>query len=105
VYYSEPEEVPIHVALTLVAETDGTYVGDDAVADAIAEWATRALRVGRDVYGSDIVGVVVDVEGVTNVDVSTVFVKDDDPPAGSADQALTARQLGTIASTNVDVTS
>jgi phage-related baseplate assembly protein len=105
IYYSEPEEVPIHVALTLVAATDDTYVGDDAVADAIAEWATRSLRVGRDVYGSDIVGVVVGVEGVTNVDVSTVFVKDSDPPTGSTDQAITARQLGTIIAGNVDVTS
>jgi hypothetical protein len=105
IYYSEPEEVPIHVALTLTAETDGSYVGDTAVADSIADWATRSLTVGRDVYGSDIVGVAASVEGVINVDVSTVFVKDSDPPTGSDDQALTARQLGTIIAANVDVTS
>ena len=104
VYYSEPTEVPIHVELTLVAETDGTYVGDTAVAEAIADWATRSLRVGQSVYGSDIIGVVVGLEGVISVDVSTVFVDDDDPPV-TADHILTARQLGIITSANVDVTS
>jgi uncharacterized phage protein gp47/JayE len=104
IYYSEPTEETIHIELTLVAETDGTYVGDDAVADAIAEWGTRVLRVGRSVYGSDIVSVVADLDGVTNVDVSTVFVDDDDPPV-TDDHILTARQLGIITSANVDVTS
>ena len=102
--YSEPAEVTIHVELTLVAETDGTYVGDSAVADAIADWGTRSLRVGRSVYGSDIVGVAAALEGVINVDVSTVFVEDTDPPT-TDDQILTGRQLGIITSTNVDVTS
>jgi len=104
VYYSEATEVTIHVEFTLTAETDGTYVGDALVAAAIADWATQSLRVGRSVYGSDIVGVAVGLEGVISVDVSTVFVEDTDPPT-TDDHILTARQLGTIASTNVDVTS
>jgi len=103
-YYSEPTEETIHVELTLVAETDGTYVGDSAVAEAIADWATRSLRVGQSVYGSDIIGVVVGLEGVISVDVSTVFVDDDDPPV-TDDHILTARELGAIIAANVDVTS
>ena len=96
--------MPIHVKLTLTAETDGSYVGDAAVAEAIASWAIRSLRVGRSVYGSDIVGVAVGIEGVISVDVSTVFVEDTDPPT-TDDQILTARQLGTIDSDDVDVIS
>jgi uncharacterized phage protein gp47/JayE len=80
VYWSEPTTVPAYVELDLTAATDGTYVGDTEVAEAIADWATPNLTVGRSLYSSDIVSVVADVEGVTAVDVLATFVDDTTSP-------------------------
>jgi len=104
VYYSEPTTVRLYVDLTLIAATDGTYVGDTDVQTAVADWAIANLTVGQSVYGSDIVRVVSAIDGVVNVDVGTVMVEDDATPA-TPDHILTARQLGTIASGDVTVTS
>jgi hypothetical protein len=105
VYYSEPTTVQAYVELTLVAETDGSYVGDENVEEAIADWATIALRVGDSVYASDIINVVADITGVISVNVASVEVDDETPTQGNPDLVLTARQLGTIASDDVTVAS
>jgi uncharacterized phage protein gp47/JayE len=105
VYYSEPTTVQVYVELTLDAETDGSYVGDENVEEAIADWATIALRVGDSVYASDIINVVADITGVISVDVASVEVDDETPTQGIPDLILTARQLGTITSDRVTVTS
>jgi hypothetical protein len=105
IYYSEPEEVRAYVEVTLTAETDGTYVGDEPVQKAIAEWATRSLLVGQDLFSSDIVNVVADLEGVVSVDVTETFVEDDASPDPNTHLIITARQLATILYTDVDVTS
>jgi uncharacterized phage protein gp47/JayE len=104
IYYSEPTTVRTYVTLTLAAATDGTYVGDSEVETGIADWATRNLRVGQSVYASSIINVVADMDGVTSVDISTVKVDDHSSP-DATDLILTARQLGTIASVDVTVTS
>jgi hypothetical protein len=103
VYYSEPTTVQTYVELTLDAATDGSYVGDESVEQAIADWATAALRVGDSVYASDIINVVADITGVISVDVSSVEVDDETPTQGDPDLILTARQLGTIDSDDVTV--
>jgi len=103
-YYSEPTEVRTYVDLTLTAETDGTYVGDTAVAEAIAAWSVLGLSVGDSVYASDIINVVADLAGVISVDPTSVKVDSQASPS-STDLILTARQLGTIDSADVTVTS
>jgi uncharacterized phage protein gp47/JayE len=105
VYYSEPSTVQVWVELTLDAATDGSYVSDGNVEQAIADWATAALRVGDSVYASDIINVVADITGVISVDVSSVEVDDETPTQGNPDLILTARQLGTIRDADVTVTS
>lgn len=105
VYYSEPTTAQVYVTLTLTAETDGTYVGDTAVEETIADWATVNLGVGESVYGSAIVEVVMNVTGVISVDVSTVFVEAGDATPDTPDAILTTRELGTISSADVTVTS
>jgi uncharacterized phage protein gp47/JayE len=105
IYYSEPVDVRAYVAVTLTAETDGTYVGDEPVQKAIAEWATRSLLVGQDLFSSDIVNVVADLEGVVSVDVTATFVDDDATPSPNTVLVITARQLATILYTDVVVTS
>jgi uncharacterized phage protein gp47/JayE len=104
IYFSEPTTVQVHVKFTLTAATDGTYLGDGAVADAVAAWASAELLVGGSVYQSDIASVVTNLEGVISVGLSSVRVEDQDPPT-TYDHAVTARQLATIASEDVDVTS
>jgi len=105
VYYSEPTEVRSYVAVTLTAETDGTYVGDEPVAKAIADWASRSLLVGQDLFSSDIINVVADLEGVVSVDVTATFVDDDATPSPNTQLVITPRQLATILYTDVVVTS
>lgn len=101
VYYSEPTTVRTYVELTIVAGAD--YVAG-TVESAIANWATASLLVGQSIYASDIINVTADVTGVTSVTVSTVLVDDIASPV-TVDLILTARQLGTIASNDVTVTS
>jgi uncharacterized phage protein gp47/JayE len=104
VYWSEPTTVPAYVELDLTAATDGTYVGDTEVAEAIADWATPNLTVGRSLYSSDIVSVVADVEGVTAVDVLATFVEDTASPNEYVVVA-TGRDLITISTSNITVNS
>jgi uncharacterized phage protein gp47/JayE len=104
VYYSEPTTVRVWVDLTLTAATDGTYVGDTAIKQAVADWATSALKVGDDVFASDIINVVADIDGVVSVSPSTVKVDDNASPV-TTDHITTARELATIATADVGVTS
>lgn len=103
-HYSEPTEVRTYVDLTLTAETDGTYVGDAAVSETIAAWSVLGLSVGDSVYASDIINVVADLAGVISVSPTSVKVDNQASPS-STDLVLTARQLGTIDSADVAVTS
>lgn len=104
VYFSEPTTVRAWVAVTLTKATDESYLGDSAVADAIRDWASAELLVGQSVYASDIVNVVADLVGVVSVDVLNTFVDDDSTP-DTTELTITARELATIASADVDVTS
>ena len=103
VYYSEPTTIRTYVELTLTSGTG--YTQDSDIADAVAAWATATLLVGDDVFASDIVNVVADIEGVTSVDVSAVFVGDDATPSPNTSLVTSARELSTIASGDVTVTS
>lgn len=100
--WSFPTTVRAYVAVTLTAGVD--YVGDSGTADAIETWALANLTVGRDVYASDIINVVADLQGVTSVDVTAVAV-DDDPTPVSTNLTVASRSLATIDAADVTVTS
>ena len=100
--WSIPTTVQAFVTVTLTAGTD--YVGDSGTADAIEAWALANLTVGRDVYASDIINVVADLEGVISVDVSAVGVASGTPIAPlPADMVVQSRQLATIDAADVQV--
>lgn len=104
IYFSEPTTLRTYVEVALTETSDGIYVGDDAVASAIYTWALTGLAVGQDVYASDIISVVADMEGVLSVDVLNTEV-DDVTPTVSTNLTVAARQLATIAEEDVTVTS
>ena len=104
ILYSTPSTVRLYVDITLTAATDGSYLGDSEVGNAVEDWATANLRVGQSVYASDIINVVADLAGVVSVSPSSVLVDNLSTPV-STDWAATARQLGTIDNrVNGDVT-
>jgi uncharacterized phage protein gp47/JayE len=105
VSFSEPITVTAYVEVTLVKTLDGSYGTDAGTADSIAAWALRTLRVGDSLYSSDIINVVADLTGVDYVDISAVFVDDDATPSPNTELVISSRQLATIATGDVDVTS
>ena len=102
VFYSVPTEVRVHIAVTLT--TDSDYVGDTAVQQAISDWGNTVV-LGQSVYASDVIAVVSALAGVVSVDVSATFVSDSDPPTGSTSWIAGTREIGTIETSDVDVTS
>jgi uncharacterized phage protein gp47/JayE len=104
VYYSEPTTVNVYIALDLVKTTDGSYVGDDAVKAAIADWGTQNVLVGQSIYASDIINVAADMTGVVNVVIASVKVDDQAIPF-SGDLTLTSRQLGVFNTSRITVNS
>jgi uncharacterized phage protein gp47/JayE len=102
VYYSEPTERTIYVAVTLTEGAD--YVGDAAVKTAIEEWAAD-LELGESIYASDIVSLVADLAGVEWVDLTATFVEVDDATPDQLVWTAGSRELGTIVAANVTVTS
>jgi len=103
VYYSEPTPVRLYVIVNLTPRTDGTYIGNANVEQAIVDWAEKNLQVGQSVYASDLINVVADLEGVISVDVSNTFVEAGDATPDTTEWIATARDLGTIALIDVAV--
>jgi len=102
VSYSEPNTVALYIDVDITVDSD--YTGDEDVEQAIADWALNTLQVGQTVYASDIINVVADIVGVVSVDVGNVFVDDSGSPATTS-WVAGARDLGTVSTTNVNITS
>lgn len=102
VAYTEPTEVRAYVSVVLTTIPD-LYVGDEAVASAIAAWED-SLALGESVYASDIVNVVADLGGVESVDVTQVEVDRVTPPV-TVNLTATAREFVSIDSADVTVVS
>lgn len=99
-YFSNPTEVPLHVAMTLV--TDSNYTGADSVTNPLLAWF-QDLGVGQFVYSSDIIEVVKDVAGVLDVTANLCFVKNSDPPTGSFQYDTGPREIGTLIPADIDI--
>lgn len=70
----------------------------------MAAWATLDLAVGGDVYASDVISVAAGLTGVLAVEITTVGV-DDVTPTVSSSLIIAARELATIATEDVTVSS
>jgi uncharacterized phage protein gp47/JayE len=94
-------EQVIDVEVTLLQGDN--YVGDAAVAAAIAAWDDSVLTIGDDVYRSKISGIVTALEGVENVSLVRLAIQ---PAALAAvDLTITDRQIATIDVGDVTVIS
>lgn len=100
VHFSEPTEVPLHVAMTLV--TDSDYTGAASVTTPLLAWF-QTLEVGQTVYSGDVINVVKEVAGVLDVTANLCYVKNSDPPTGSYSYATGAREIGTLELANIDI--
>jgi len=103
--YSEPTTVRLYVAITLTAATDGTYIGDTDVEQAVEDWSVANLQVGQSVYASDLINLVADLTGVVSVDVGATFVEAVDATPDTVEWIASARELGEIDAADVTVTS
>ncbi len=106
VRYSVPVEITTHMLITLdYVSTAGIYIGDAAVKTAVAEWAALNLTMGSDVIASDIVAVVSELGGVVSVDGSETGADDSTVASGNPSLTITLRELATVATGDIDVTS
>lgn len=89
VKFSRPTEVEVHARIALVVDA-ATYVGDAAVKNVITDWS-QTLTLGESVKIAQIIGVLVDLDGV--IDVTAVGVGTTAPVGATANLALGVREL------------
>ncbi len=100
--YTEPAETVVHVGVTLIYDADLYPAdGDTQIKAAIASFADDFV-VGQDVYDSALIAQCFSVLGV--VDVTALLVEDTDPPT-TAVQAIGTREIATIDTGDIDVSS
>ena len=100
--FSRPDEVEIHVAVTVTYDARLYPVdGDDLVEAAIVTWGD-ALATGRDVTASAVVAQVFQVAGVLDVQVA---IDDAPAPASTTTIPITLRQKATFDTSRITVTS
>lgn len=101
--YSEAVEVRTYIVLTLTSDPE-FYTDDTTIEEAIETWGIANLGIGEDVFASDLICVVNQQPGVVSVDVSTVRIDKIATPA-SVDLVIDSREIATIATADVTVTS
>ena len=102
VYFSEPTSVNVYISLTLTESPTG-YTSDQAVIDALVAWG-QTLSPGESVYGSEIVCLVQELDGVEYVDLDLIGVGFAPNPT-NPNLILTLRQQADIDSSRITVTS
>jgi uncharacterized phage protein gp47/JayE len=102
VYFSRPSEIRIYVNIVVDTDSDYPADGDTQIKTAIATWG-QALDVGEDLIYTQLYNVIFGISGV--VDVTTLEVDTSDPPAGTSNISIGSRELATIDTADVDVTS
>lgn len=103
VYYTRPTAVPIYVDITVV--TDDTYPvdGDAQVKAALAAYALATYQPGSDVYALRLRSEGFKVQGVLDI---TVFeLARTASPSTTANLVMTIRELATLSTSNITVTS
>ena len=103
VKFSAPTAVPTYIEFTIdVLDTE--YVGDTVVEDTLLAWHTTNVSVGTDILAADVIGQIVSLAGVVNVDVSSVRCGDTASPT-TVDLILDGRQISTLERGNISITT
>lgn len=102
VSYTPAVTKTLYIKFSITTDAN-SYAGDDAVKSAIVEWANANLTLGSPVYGSKIAALTSGVDGVVDVDLSTVLVDDVVSPL-TTDYIPTGRHLPVIESGNITIT-
>lgn len=101
--FSRPSEIPIHVNIECTVDANYPADGDTQIKEALAAWS-QDLAVGEDVIWSSLFCVVFGITGV--IDVTTLEIHTSDPPTGHTSNIIIgSRELATIDTADVDVTS
>jgi len=104
ILYSVPAEITTHMLVTL--DYDATdYIGDTLVRTAIVEWAQLNLSMGDDVVASDLVTLVSGLAGVVSVDGSNTGANSTTVASGNPSLTISLRQVSTVDSGDIDITS
>lgn len=102
IYFSRPSEIQIFVNVEVTVDADYPADGDTQIKTAIATYA-QGLDVGEDLVWSALIPIIFGISGV--VDVTTLETDTSDPPAGTSNIAIGSRELATIDTADIDVTS
>jgi uncharacterized phage protein gp47/JayE len=101
--FTRPSAIPLYANIEVTVDSDYPSDGDAQIKAALVAWAQN-LSVGEDVIWSALYPIVFGISGVT--DVTTLEILDSDPPTGGTSNiAIGARELATLASGDIDVTS
>lgn len=104
VEFTRPDEVPLYLDIFVTVDADTYPVdGDTQIKTAIAAWSQDALQVGDDLILSSMYATIFGIAGV--LDVTEIQAGVAPAPSGTSNITLTARQLGTIDTTDITVTS
>jgi uncharacterized phage protein gp47/JayE len=102
--FTRPDEVPLYLDIFVTVDADTYPVdGDTQIKTAIAAWSQDALQVGDDLILSSMYATIFGVAGV--LDVTQIQAGTAPAPSGTSNITLTARQIGTIDTTDITVTS
>ena len=104
VAFTRPTEVPLYLDIFVTVDA-GTYPtdGDTQIQAAIAAWSQDALQVGDDLILSSMYPTIFGIAGV--LDVTQIQAGTAPAPSGTSNITITSRQLGTIDTTDITVTS
>ena len=102
VYFSRPSEIQIFVNVEVTVDGDYPADGDTQIKTAVAAHA-QAMSVGDDLIWSSLFSTIFAISGV--VDVTTLEIDTSDPPTGTSNIVIGPRELATIDTADVDVTS
>lgn len=97
------QTVHIEVDISTAGDYDAdTYEGDAALKAAIVAWG-EDLEIGEDVVFFKLVQTVMDQTGIENA--TSILVDTVDPPVGTSDIPIGAREVALISTANIDVVS
>jgi uncharacterized phage protein gp47/JayE len=100
--FSRPTEIPIYLELTVDAvSSEFPADGVDQIKNALKALCD-ALQIGEDVIALQFKAEPLDISGVE--DVSVFLIDDVDPPVGSGNIVIAARELATLALIDIDLT-
>jgi uncharacterized phage protein gp47/JayE len=101
--FSRAQEIPLHLDYTLTTDPDVYPAdGDNQVRAAVVAYA-ETLQIGDDAIALAFKGIPLHVAGV--IDVTTFKIDTVDPPTGTTNITATFRQLFTVDTSDIDVTS